>query len=121
MDAIGAGILAQPDRDHLDQTALDRPVEAGVGLDPADGDDAVGGCGIGVEQAGQPLVGAAELNHVHGRAHRRADGLLGHAESFQHRRLPFRRGAAMAAHGRHDKGNKAALFQVANDRGDKAR
>ena len=39
VERVGALLLAKPDRDHLQQAALDRAAEVGVRLDPVDRDD----------------------------------------------------------------------------------
>ena len=39
MERVGATLVAQPDRDHLEQAALDGTAEVRVRLDPIDRDD----------------------------------------------------------------------------------
>ncbi len=73
MDVRSPHLLAQADRDQLGEPALDRAIEAGVGLDPVDAEDGVGRGGVLVEPAGDAVQGGAILDRLHGRAHRRAD------------------------------------------------
>ena len=112
VDVRGAHLLAEADRDQLGEPALDRPIEARVRLDPVDAKDGIGAGGVLVEPAGDAVQGRAVFDRLHGRAHRRADGRLGHAQMGQHARLAFGAGAAVAAHRRHDEGLEAALLQM---------
>ena len=121
MHAVGAPRLAEPDGNHLDQAAFDGPVEAGVRLDPADGDDAVRTGRVGIQQAGQAFIRAAQFDHLHGRANRHAHGGLRYAETLQNPRLAFGGGAAVAAHGGHDERLQAPFLEIADDARDQTR
>ena len=61
----GADVLAQADHHHLEQTALNGAVVAGVRLDAGDDADVVGLGGVTVEHDGKALRRVAERNDVH--------------------------------------------------------
>ena len=73
VDLRRAGLLAEADHRHLRAAALDRTLEAGVRLDPVDGQDAVGGGGVAVEVQRHAGRRAGHLDRLHRRPDRRAD------------------------------------------------
>ena len=101
MHLLGAFLLAETDRDHLDEPALDRAVEGRVRLDPIDDEHGVRFGRVAVELAAGAVRGLAVIDDVHGRLDRRAEVLLRHAEAGQDLDLTLRGRAAVAAHGRH--------------------
>ena len=103
---LGAGLLAEADRELLHEAALDGAHEIGVRLHAVDQDDAVGLPGEAVEEEGDALD-LAQRDDLHGGADRRPDGRLGDAEVREHLGLAGGGGAAVRAHGRHDEGLEA--------------
>src|SRR5262249_17798659 len=110
-----ADVLAQADEHHLEQAALDGPVEGGVRLDACDDADVVGLAGVLVEVDRVALAGRADLDDLHRRLDGRADGLLGDAVALDDLALPLGGAAAVAAHGGHEEGFGAEGLQVVGD------
>ena len=73
VEGVGAVLLAQPDGDHLEQAALDRPGEVGVRLDPVDGITRSALDGVAVENTGHAALDLAEPDRLHARPDRAAD------------------------------------------------
>jgi len=110
MRRLRALLLAEPDRDHLEQAAFDGAAKRGMRLDAIDDDDGVGLGGKLVDVDGQPVVELGQLHDLHRRADRRPDRLFGNAEMRKDFRLAFRCRTAVAAHRRHDERSPAGLL-----------
>jgi hypothetical protein len=74
-------VLAEADRGHLQQAALDRAAEVGVRLHARDRDDAVRVVRVPVEEDGRAALRRAELDHLHRGPDRRLARVLGDAEA----------------------------------------
>src|SRR6266542_3281635 len=90
-------------------------------LHAVDRDGRVGGGSVGVEVHARAGLQLAELDRVHGGADGCADRLLGDAVLGQHMPLAPGRGAAVAAHRRHDEGFAARRAYNLGDRADDQR
>src|SRR5204863_9036465 len=99
---LGACLLAQPDRRHLAQPALDLPAKSRMRLHAVDDDGRVGAFGGSVEVDARATWQLAELDGLHARPYRRPDACFGDAVLCEHVALSFDSGSAMAAHRRHD-------------------
>src|SRR5438105_1138953 len=91
-------MLAQADHDHLEQTALNGTVIAGVRLDPANDADVIGLGSMLVENNREALARAAKGDNIHARLDRDADIAFGDAVALDDLALTGRGAAAVAAH-----------------------
>ena len=114
VDLRGTGLLAETNDSHLGQPALDRALEAGVWLDAIDWHDPVGAGRVAIEVQGHAVVRAGDLDGLHRRSDLAIDCLLGHPQGLQHRSLALGRGAAVAAHCRHDERCRTEGAQAAD-------
>ena len=98
---LGALLLAQADRQHLDQTALVAAAERTVRLDPAQDQRGVGLRRELVAERRQTGLRLAQRHHLHGGSDRRLHGGLGDPHLGQQLGLAGGGGPAVAAHRRH--------------------
>src|SRR5215212_5001613 len=99
------GVLAQPDRGHLQETALCRPAEVSVRLDPVDDHYPVGLRGVAVHVHRYPTLRPPYLAE-----------LLRDAQRLQHLHLPLGRRPAVAPHRRHDERIGTLVLQRTHQR-----
>ena len=121
MAGFGPRLLAQPDRKHLGQPAFVRRAERSMRLDPVEQDNPIGGIGMAVHPHRHAVVEHADLIGLHRRADFATEALFGHAQFRQQRGLPLCGGAAVAAHGGHDKGMRPARADLGHDGGQQFR
>ena len=116
LDGAGAGLLAQADRQHLQQPAFVRSVKIGVDFRAVGDDEPVGLGDILVQIRGHADARHACVHHFHrgmdGAAHRP----FADTQPVQHIDLAFGRAAAVAAHGWHNKGLAAGCFDQRHQR-----
>ncbi len=97
-------LFPQPNGHHLHNAALIRAAERRMGFHPVYHNDAVSLKGVLVDADMMPLAGIADVHRLHGREDGAAEIFLRDAIGVEHLQLSLRRGAAVAAHGRHNKG-----------------
>ena len=116
----GPPVLAEPDRQHLEEPGLDGALEVRVRLHAIDQADPVGAGRALLEPDGQ-AERLADLDDLHGRAARDTHRLLVDPVMVEHRELALRGAAAMAPHRGEDERPCAELFQVVDRRLDDRR
>ncbi len=107
-------LLAEPDDGHLHAAGLDRPLEAGVRLDPVDGQEPVGRGGVRVEVHGRAGSGVCDDDGVHRGADLGAQRHLGHAELGEDVDLPVGGRPTVRPHRGHDERLGAELAKGAD-------
>src|SRR5215211_3002187 len=110
------GVLAQPDRGHLQETALCRPAKVSVRLDPVDDHDPVGLRGVAVHVHRYPTLRPPYLGDLHGGEDLSLAELLRDTQRLQHLHLPLGRRPAVAPHRRHDERIGTLLLQRTHQR-----
>jgi hypothetical protein len=99
------------DAQHLEDAALGRADEFGVGLDAVDDDGVLHRQRVAAEIHRHLAEHGADLVDRHRGDDRRSAGGLGHVQPLQDGGLPVGRGAAVAAHGRNDRRSGTRLLQ----------
>src|SRR3954465_457841 len=102
MVMLRPGELAEPDRHHLKQPALDRAREVGVPLHPADQHNAITLEGVAIHEGLNALGSRAERKNLERTENGTAHRLFDNSVMGEHVRLTFGRGGAMATHRRKD-------------------
>ncbi len=119
VERVGALLLPEADRDHLEEAALDRAGEVRVDLDAVDGDDEVGAFqGVSVDEDGNARTEDAELDRFHARADLAAHGLRGDPVLGEDAELALGGRAPVAAHRRDDEDGGARLADALDGRPD---
>ena len=101
---VGPLLLAHANGHHLEKPAFQLSLEIRMGFDPVDHDNMVRFGGVFIQIHPDAVRRGSHLLYFHGRMHRRAHCFVGDAVVGQKVFLPFRRGPAMASHGRKNKG-----------------
>ena len=116
VEGVGALLLAQADREHLHQPALDGTREAGVGLDAVDGDDEVGALeGVAIHEHRDARDDLAEVHGLHRGADLAAHGLGRDPVAGQDGELALGGRAPVAAHRRDDEHVRARFPETPDD------
>ena len=119
MEQVGAALLAEADRDHLRETALDRAVEVRVHLHAVDRDDRVRAIERRpVEEDRHARPHLAEIDGVHARADLAAHRLGRDPVAGEDGELALGGRSAVAAHGRDDEHRRAGLREPRHERAD---
>ncbi len=114
MVALRSGEFSEPDRHHLEQSALDPAREIGVPLDAAHQHDAVGIVRHLVHEGFDAVRRLAERHHFQLADERAAHAGFGDPIARQHLSLAGRIRRAVTSHGREDHGLHALLLPVLN-------
>ena len=112
VQGIRSLLLAESDRDHLDQSGLIRTTEGGVRLDAADNNDRVRLRGILIEINRVPVFQMSHFHSLHTGMNGAAAKLLRDAEAVQNLPLSLSGGASVASHSRDNHGQGAALLHI---------
>ena len=107
---IGTVLFSKPDGQHLHQSAFVFPVEIRVGLDPADGDDAVSLRRIFVNMYRETIWSCGNLDSIHAGKNRTSHGFFCDAVPGQHFQLSFSSSASVASHSRKNERRGTAVF-----------
>ena len=118
VQTAAAAMFCQADGHHLEKAALVLPFEVSVGFHLVVDDDPVRFRSQAVAAYGRArsVIQLPDLHHVHARAHRNTDILLGDPIAGQDLQIAFRRASSMTAHGRNDEGVCPPFLKLVADR-----